>query len=106
MEELVVIELTIILVLQIIFHFKLNKIKMKQEELATALTEVTATVGKIKAEVTVTLEKVTALEEALANAGEVTPEVQIAFDALKASVTTVDELIVDTPVEPPVETKL
>lgn len=75
---------------------------LKQSELAVELTALTATVGKIKAEVTTTLEKVSTLEEALANQENVTPELQAAFDELKASVTTVDELIPDTPVEPTV----
>lgn len=93
MEYLIIFTISIIILLQI-------KQIMTQEELATGLAEVTATVGKIKSEVTTTLEKVTALEEALANAGTVSPEVQSAFDALKEQINTVDGLIPDAPTEP------
>jgi len=71
---------------------------MTNEELVSGLASVTATVGKIATEVTTTLAKVTELETALAASGSVSPEVQNAFDALKASVETVDALIPDAPV--------
>lgn len=72
---------------------------MTNAELKEGLDAVTATVGKVKAEVETTLAKVTELETALANSGTVAPEVQTAFDALKASVESVDALIPDAPVE-------
>jgi len=72
-----------------------------QQELAAALTEVTATIQKIGEETKATLQKVTDLENALANAGSVAPEVQAAFDALKEQVGIVDALVPDT--TPPTE---
>jgi hypothetical protein len=58
---------------------------------------ITAQVVKIGTETAVTLEKVAALEEALANATGVPQEVADAFEALKAQVLVVDDLIPDAP---------
>lgn len=70
---------------------------MNQTELATQLAEITTTVNRIGEETKTTLTKVTELETALANQDNVTAEVQAAFDALKAQVTVVDELIPNAP---------
>ena len=86
---------TIIFLLLAFTIFKLKQIEMTQEELVQGLENVTAIVGKVKDEVTTTLAKVTELETALANSGSVSPEVQTAFEALKASVETVDSLVPD-----------
>lgn len=68
-----------------------------QAELAQSLTDLTVQVNKIGEESKATLQKVTDLETALANAATagqtVAPEVQAAFDALKASVQAVDDLV-------------
>ena len=90
---------TIILVFLGFIIKQLKQIQMTNEELVSGLAEVTATVGKVKAEVETTLAKVTELETALANSGSVSPEVQAAFEGLKASVETVDALVPDAPVE-------
>lgn len=77
---------------------------MNQQELAAGLATVSAQVSKIGDESTTTLAKVTALEDALNNqTGDVSPEVQAAFDALKAQVQVVDDLITDTAVPDPNE---
>lgn len=68
-----------------------------QQELAQQLTGITTQLEKIGAESATTLEKVAALEQALADAGNVTPELQAAFDALKAQVQIVDDLVPDAP---------
>lgn len=69
-----------------------------QQELATQLNEITAQVSKIGTETTALVQKVADLEAALANQSNVTPELQAAFDALKAQVTVVDDLVPDTTV--------
>lgn len=72
---------------------------MNDAELASGLATVSAQVTKIGTESTTTLQKVTDLEAALGNQGsEVSPEVQAAFDALKAQVQIVDDLVADTTV--------
>lgn len=73
-----------------------------QTELAAGLAEIHATVQKIGTETSATLQKVADLETALANAGNVDPAVQEAFDALKASVKAVDDLVPDAPAAPTV----
>lgn len=79
--------------------FKQNQtLIMNQQELASALEAVSAQVAKIGTESSATLQKVTDLEAAIQNAGQVSPEVQTAFDALKAQVQVVDDLIPDAPV--------
>lgn len=60
-----------------------------QTELATGLTDLTATVVAIGTGVTALVQKVKDLETALANAGTLTPEVVSAFDALKGQVDSV-----------------
>lgn len=75
----------------------LRMIVMTQQELADGLNTLKAQVVKIGEESGKTLQKVTDLETALANAGQVSPEVQSAFDALKAQVQVVDDLIPDAP---------
>jgi hypothetical protein len=81
---------------------KVNAIVTTQAELAAALSELKSTIDKIGTESTTTLQKVTDLETALANAGNVDPAVQEAFDALKASVKAVDDLVPDAPAAPTV----
>lgn len=85
--------------LQLLIKLLLNqdKIMATQAELAQSLTDLTVQVNKIGEESKATLQKVTDLETALANAATagqtVAPEVQAAFDALKASVQAVDDLV-------------
>lgn len=82
-------------------NYNLSKeIAMKQEELEQGLKDVAEQVAKIGAESTITLQKVTDLETALANADNVSPGVQSAFDALKAQVQKVDDMIPDAPPPP------
>jgi chromosome segregation ATPase len=76
---------------------KVNAVMTTQAELAAALNDLKATIDKIGAESTATLQKVADLETALANAGTVDTKVQEAFDALKASVKAVDDLVPDAP---------
>lgn len=76
-------------------NLKITKIMAEQSQLASDIQVVTEQVAKIGAEVSVTLEKVTTLEAALDAADDVSPEVQAAFDALKAQVIAVDDLIPD-----------
>jgi phosphoribosylformimino-5-aminoimidazole carboxamide ribonucleotide (ProFAR) isomerase len=66
---------------------------MTSEELVLGLEAATAQVAKIGVESGVTLAKVAELEAALAAAGNITPEVATAFEALKAQVQVVDDLI-------------
>lgn len=73
----------------------LQRIERKLTMTADEINAITAQVAKIGTETTATLAKVAELEEALANAGEISPEVQAAFDALKAQVQVVDDLVVD-----------
>jgi hypothetical protein len=80
---------------------KVNAIVTTQAELAADLTAVKDQITKIGAETTATLQKVADLETALGNAGNVSPEVQAAFDALKASVQAVDDLVPDAPAASP-----
>lgn len=79
---------------------KLNSISMTQEELAQGLADVTAQVAKIGVESKTTLQKVSDLEAALAGQDNVSPAVQTAFEALKAQVQVVDDLIPDAPAAP------
>lgn len=90
-------ELTLAPVFLFKLYLKLNKIMATQAELAAQLTALTGQVTKIGTETQATLQKVQELQDALNNAGEVTPEVQAAFDALKASVQSVDDLVADAP---------
>ena len=76
---------------------KLNQIIMEQSELAAQLTALQTQTEKAKAEI---LAKIADLEGALDAADDVTPEVQAAFDALKASVQGVDDIVADAPTEP------
>jgi chromosome segregation ATPase len=75
---------------------KLNQIIMEQSELAAQLTALQTQTEKAKAEI---LSKIAdlegALDAALDAADDVTPEVQAAFDALKASVQGVDDIVAD-----------
>ena len=68
---------------------------MTQQELAVELGTVKTQVAKIGVESATTVQRVTTLEAALAAGGNVTPEVQAAFDALKAQVQVVDDLVPD-----------
>ena len=72
----------------------LKQIKMEQSELAAQLTELKTQTEKAKAEI---ISKIADLEGALDAADDVTPEVQAAFDALKASVQGVDDIVADAP---------
>lgn len=86
-----------------IHNEKLNFIMATQKELADQLTAVGVTIAKIGTETTKTLDRVKELEVALNGSGTaVSPELQAAFDALKAQVTVVDDLIADVPPPPPV----
>ena len=76
---------------------KLNQIIMEQSELAAQLTALQTQTEKAKAEI---ISKIADLEGALDAADDVTPEVQAAFDALKASVQGVDDIVADAPTEP------
>lgn len=87
-----------------IYIHQINSIMSTQTEIAQALTDLTAQVVKIGAESTATLQKVADLEAALANQDNVSPALQSAFDALKAQVQTVDDLIPDAPATPPTDT--
>jgi uncharacterized protein YoxC len=80
---------------------RLEKILMNQDELAKGLADVGTQVAKIGSESTATLQKVAELEAALNNAGGVSPAVQSAFNALKAQVQVVDDLIPDVPAAAP-----
>ena len=80
---------------------RLDRIMETQAELAVALTELTAQNDKARAEV---LAKIADLQSALDAATTVDPAVLEAFDALKASVQTDDDIVPDAePEEPPVE---
>lgn len=83
--------------LQVAINQLKELIIMNQQELAQGLDTIRAQVEKIGTESALTLDKVAALEAALGNAGGVSPEVQAAFDALKAQVQVVDDLIPDPP---------
>lgn len=72
-----------------------KKIMSTQAEIAEQLNQTTDQLQKIGNESAATLQKVKELEEALANQSNVTPELQAAFDALKAQVQTVDDLVPD-----------
>lgn len=79
---------------------EVKQIMATQQELVQQLTDLTANVTKIGAETTTLIQKVTDLEAALAGQANVTPELQAAFDALKAQVVAVDELVPDQPAPP------
>ncbi len=66
-------------------------------ELAQGLADLTTQVAKIGTETQTLITKVADLEAALAASGTVDPAVQAAFDALKAQVTTVDDMVPDAP---------
>ena len=66
-----------------------------QTELAGQLNQLKDQADKARAEI---VAKIADLEAALANGGPVTAEVQAAFDALKSSVQTVDDIVPDAPV--------
>lgn len=72
-------------------------------ELVQGMSDLGAQVQKIGAETSTTLQKVSDLEAAIAGAGGVDPSVQAAFEALKAQVQVVDDLIPDAPVVTPEE---
>lgn len=76
---------------------QLKEIMANQTDMAAEMATITAQIAKIGEESKATLQKVTDLEAALANQGGVTPALQTAFDALKAQVTVVDNLIPDAP---------
>jgi len=72
----------------------LKQIKMEQSELAQQLTALKDQTAKAKAEI---IKKIEDLGTALDAADDVTPEVQEAFDALKAEVQGVDDIVADAP---------
>jgi predicted transcriptional regulator len=72
----------------------LKQIKMEQSELAQQLTALKDQTAKAKAEI---IKKIEDLGAALDAADDVTPEVQEAFDALKAEVQGVDDIVADAP---------
>ena len=73
---------------------KLNQIIMEQSELAAQLTALKDQTAKAKAEI---VKKIEDLGTALEAADDVTTEVQAAFDALKAEVQGVDDIVADAP---------
>ena len=73
---------------------KLNQIIMEQSELAAQLAALKDQTAKAKAEI---VKKIEDLGTALEAADDVTPEVQAAFDALKAEVQGVDDIVADAP---------
>lgn len=79
-----------------LIHEQNQQIMLTQEQLVQGLNEVSAQVNKIKGESSATLQKVSDLEAALNNQGNVSPAVEDAFNALKAQVQVVDDLIADT----------
>jgi chromosome segregation ATPase len=90
--------------LDVFFGRELQQIKQSQErimttqlELAQQLTAIGNQIAKVSAESSATLQKVADLEAALTNASNVTPELQAAFDAVKAQVQLVDDLVPDSP---------
>ena len=76
---------------------RLDTIMATQAELAVQITELTAQNDKARAEV---LAKIADLQAALDAAANVDPAVQTAFDALKASVQTDDDIVADAPPPP------
>lgn len=72
----------------------LKEIRMTQEQLAQAMKDLKAQLGKVKDEV---IAKVVAVEAAV---GKTTPEVDAAFADLKGAVQVLDDLNPDAP--PPV----
>ena len=83
--------------LRIIILRMQERIMTTQLELAAQLNAISVQLGKVGAESSATLQKVADLEVALANAGNVSPELQAAFDAVKAQVQLVDDLVPDAP---------
>jgi septal ring factor EnvC (AmiA/AmiB activator) len=75
----------------------------KQSELAASLKALTDQTAKIFTEVQGVKQKVTDLEAQLGNTENVSDELQAAFDALKAQVQIVDDLIPDAPATLPAE---
>lgn len=78
---------------------KLNKILMKQTEVAAELVAVKEQAVKAKAEV---MAKLAELETAIGNQENASPEVEAALAELKTAVGDIDNLIEDT-TTPPVE---
>jgi len=68
-----------------------------QQELVEQVNQLTTQVAKIGTETSALIQKVADLEAALNSQPNVTPELQVAFDALKAQVQTVDDLVPDQP---------
>ncbi len=75
-------------------NLKLDKIMATQAELAQELRDLKDQNDKARAEV---LQKIADLEQAVTNAGNTTPEVDTAFQALKESVQTDDDIVPDAP---------
>lgn len=76
---------------------QLEKIEMKQSELAIQLTETTAKIEKIGAETRALLAKVDDLQAAVDVAGDVNPDVLSALSALQSQAATVDAPVPDAP---------
>lgn len=74
-----------------------KKILMKATELSTQLTNLTAQVNKVKAEV---LKRITDLEAALSNV-DLPEEAVIALDGLKTALQAVDDINPDAPAGTP-----
>jgi ABC-type transporter Mla subunit MlaD len=76
--------------------YGVNDIMATQEELASALDQLTTQANKILNEVSTTADalraQIAALEAALANAGGTTPAVDAALDGLRASLNVLDNL--------------
>lgn len=73
---------------------KVDRIMATQAQIAAELTTLKDQLVKVGNETTTLIQKVADLEAAIAN-GPVTPELQAAFDAVKAQVQAVDDLVPD-----------
>jgi len=76
------------------FFSLLNKISMDQAELAVQLTALKEQTQKANAEI---VAKIATLEQAITDAGNVSPAVEAALADLKASIQTVDDIVLDAP---------
>lgn len=76
--------------------FKFDQMAKTQAELAAELNSLATQLQKVGTESTKTLQKVTEMQAVIDSQGGVTEELQAAFDAVKAQVQAVDDLVVDT----------
>jgi seryl-tRNA synthetase len=83
---------------------KLITMAKTQAELAAEMNEVNTQLGKIGNESAKTLQKVEELQAVIDNQPNVDPALQTAFDALKAQVKIVDDMVPDSTEETPAPT--